>query len=137
MKRFTLIEFLIVVAVLGIIISLLQPAIVKTLALANTTTCVAQERQLMIGIHLFEEDKAGLFPSPLDMVTKKNPNSWIDDYAGSPYTNTAKVIERGALYPYVGNASLYRCPEDERHTVTYQMSMLVGGDSTPTPNFLA
>jgi len=134
LKRFTLIELLIVIAVLGIIISLLQPAIVKTLALANTTTCMAQERQLMIGINLFAEDKEGFFPSPEDRVTKSNPNSWIDDYLGSPYANTAKAIEGGVLFPYVGDVNLYRCPEDERHAVTYQMSMFVGGTSTSSFN---
>jgi prepilin-type processing-associated H-X9-DG protein len=128
-RSFTLVEFLIVVAVMMVIFSLLNPAFKQTLEMARSTQCLNQMREMMVSVHLYAEDFQGLFPDPNDRV-QSNRYGWIDDNNSRSDRNTPAAIKRGKLYPYVGNTSQYRCPEDSRHVVSYQMSMLVGGYSS-------
>lgn len=128
-RYFTLVEFLIVVTVMIIIFSLINPAFKQTLEVARSTQCLNQMREMMVSVHLFSEDQQGQFPNPNDRVNSNN-DGWIDDNSGEKDKNTPAAIKRGTLFPYVGNTDQYRCPEDDRHVVSYQMSMLVGGYST-------
>lgn len=124
-KRFSLIELLIVVAILAILMSLLQPSISKTLTSANTAKCLSQKRHLMVGVELFSEDHQGRYPSPDDNISR-DPLNWIDDHSYASDKNTDAAIKRGALFAYTQDTSIYSCPEDDRHAVSYQMSSLIG-----------
>lgn len=128
-RNFTLVEFLIVVAVMIIIFSLINPAFKQTLEIARSTQCLNQMGSMIVSVQLYSDDYDGMLPDPNDSVNSRN-NGWIDDNSRESDRNTPAAIKRGSLFPYVGNTDLYRCPEDERHVVSYQMSMLVGGYST-------
>jgi len=128
LKRFTLIEFLIVIAVLVILMSLLQPSISSALSSAKTAKCLGQERSLMVAVSFFSEDEEGRFPGANDRVSL-NPDNWIDDYSWASNRKTVEPIKRGSLYKYTQNTDLYKCPEDNRHNVSFQMSNLIGARS--------
>jgi prepilin-type N-terminal cleavage/methylation domain-containing protein/prepilin-type processing-associated H-X9-DG protein len=61
LRAFTLIELLVVVSIVGILASLLLPALARTKAAADTTSCRNNERQIGIGLRLFVDDN-GFYP---------------------------------------------------------------------------
>ena len=65
MKRraFTLIELLIVIAVIGILAAILLPALARSKASAKRIHCVGNVKQLALSAHLYAGDNADWFPS--------------------------------------------------------------------------
>lgn len=59
---FTLIELLAVVAVIGILATLLFPAVRRALEMGRTVQCLANMRQVGVGFSLFGADQNGSFP---------------------------------------------------------------------------
>jgi prepilin-type N-terminal cleavage/methylation domain-containing protein len=106
---FTLIELLVVVAVIAILASLLLPALGRARAMALTSTCRNQVKQLILGVTFYADDANGFIPS---------------SYGGTAYDltlispggrSTAKV-PAGLGYllhdDYVGDWRTYYCPAE-------------------------
>lgn len=115
LKTFSLIELLVVVAIIAVMLSLLQPALSSALSQARTTLCINNNRQLVTAIRLYTDDYNTFMPfSSWDSLAgfRATPrNSWAYMY---PYK---KYIEQGLkqsqIYPYVNKVEIWRCPEDE------------------------
>lgn len=86
MKRvFTLIEMLVVVAIIAILASLLAPALRRAIDAANYVHCSNNQRQQMIAVTMWAGDHHGYLPNPggqnaamrcgfADLITKGVPN---------------------------------------------------------------
>lgn len=61
-KSFTLLELLIVIAVLGILVSLLLPSLMKARESAKETVCMSNRAQHMIGVIQYTRDNDFSFP---------------------------------------------------------------------------
>jgi prepilin-type N-terminal cleavage/methylation domain-containing protein/prepilin-type processing-associated H-X9-DG protein len=100
---FTLVELLVVVAIIGILISMITPAVGNAMARARTLKCSLQLRELAracIG-HAGENDGA--------LPTARRGSSVVWPYDLSPYTAGA---EWSSLYEGVDSPdSLFYCPE--------------------------
>jgi len=59
----TLLEVLVVIAVIGIVLGLLIPAVVRTRQRARNIECLNNLRQLSLGFRLHAESRGGRFPS--------------------------------------------------------------------------
>jgi prepilin-type N-terminal cleavage/methylation domain-containing protein/prepilin-type processing-associated H-X9-DG protein len=64
---FTLIELLVVIAIIAILAALLLPVLTKVQENANSTKCLANLRQIGVGIDLYVNDNDGLLPGPLSI----------------------------------------------------------------------
>ena len=99
MKRglFTLIELLIVIAIIAILAALLLPALGKVKERARTTYCSGNVRTIVTGMNLYQEDNAGWLPlsNPL-----KNNGRWYWRHLLGPYVLGFK----GNLYTTAGTA---------------------------------
>ncbi len=123
---FTLVELLVVVAIIALLVSILLPALGQARKQAYGIVCSSSLRQLVLGWMLYAEDNDGRFVSasgyqttigdPMDprYSSPQNPE-WID-----PWTDgvSKEGCKRGLMWPYVENIDCYRCPIDKRYEKT-------------------
>jgi len=61
-KRFTIVELLAVIAIIGILASMLLPALHAAREYAKSITCTNNLKQLALGINLYSNDYNGIYP---------------------------------------------------------------------------
>src|SRR5205085_8676075 len=66
-RAFTLIELILVIAIITILVSLLLPALAKAQLKANRIKCVNNLKEIGIGFHLFANDHQGHLPMETSM----------------------------------------------------------------------
>ena len=106
-KNFTLIELLIVVAIIGILSSLLLPALGKARKTAKLASCLSTERQIGLAIQMYTEDNEQYYPAP---YANYGWDDMISSYYGLNWTEPEKqqVAMTNADYNY----SKLQCPSD-------------------------
>ena len=120
---FTLVELLVVVAVIAILAALLLPALAATKSKAHAITCLNNQRQLALAVSLYAGDSNEALPynTGADEITRWRTLNWYWNWTSSlmdwqvsntDNTNTA-LVTMGGIGPYTGRADkLYRCPSD-------------------------
>ena len=105
-RAFTLIEMMVVIAIIGILSALLIPAISVAKQKARSVKCISNLRQLSLGFTMYTDDHAQQLP-PLnsggpfkDPVTPHNPTNWW-----------YRIISEAGYIPSVTNKNgIWRCP---------------------------
>jgi len=157
---FTLVEVLVVLAIIGILAGILLPALANSKAQAQGMFCLNNTRQLALGWVMYADDHNGRLAynlaatvsgsrqrsgsAPMDLNWANNVEDW--EVSNSDNTNAAKLVATG-LGPYVNRAAaVYRCPADNvlsppqrqagwtSRVRSYSMNAMVGdaGDFTRT-----
>lgn len=98
-SRFTIVELLIVVAVIIILLSLIQPALRRALDQAYTVHCLNNLRQLAFANISYEEDSRVLAGAGTGGARHGDWTQFGD-------------VTKGVLWEYVGNRSVYSCTVD-------------------------
>ena len=121
---FTLVELLVVSAIIGILASILVPGLSKAKVKARQISCLSQLRQLQLCWQMYAQDHDRLpenyFFDPTGQV---NANTWIrgsmDDNPAygqldpdKPDSINPTAITSGKLFPYNQSVGIYRCPSD-------------------------
>ena len=115
---FTLIELLAAVAILGLLLSLMLPALSHAQAKATGAACLGNLKQLQLCWQMYADDFHGAVPPNQSLlvngVWRSAPDSWIG-FSNAPYDRSASLIERGLFHRYGYNRALalYRCPADK------------------------
>lgn len=102
---FSLIELLIVVAIMIILVSLIQPALRKAISQAKWVSCTSNNRNLGAALTSFIEDNYSIFPYGAGPGDK----AWVGGYATGRWGSKEGVTE-ALLWPYVNNLDAYKCP---------------------------
>jgi len=107
---FTLVELLVVIAVIAMLMAILLPALRKGKQLARRIRCGSNLRQLAIGWGLYLGDNDGYFP-----IRATNAEFYYggwrgDKDRGGRYFNTAVRLDPNLASPR--QADLFRCPAD-------------------------
>ncbi len=130
---FTLLELLVVVAVIGILAALLLPALSKGKDRALAIACRNNLKQQQVAWHLYADDHNDTVVPNNSFYSLSGPGStvppeptgngpsWCPGVA--PLDATSDNIQRGLLFPYNRAVALYHCPGD-RSTVTDRPDLL-------------
>ena len=146
---FTLVELLVVIAVIAILAALLLPALSMAKQSARNINCESNLKQLQLCWHMYADDYAGVFvPNDwiaTEVMTTNGPanqfntqTSWCPGDARTD-TDTAN-IQSGLLFHYNTSTAIYHCPSDvstiedangnplpQLRTRSYNMSQSVNG----------
>ena len=126
---FTLVELLVVVALVGLLASMLAPTMARTQPNSASFQCLNNLRQLAFAWKMYADDNNGRLVYNRDGAnTGKSSGSeawvggWLDYTSSSDNTNTALLIDHSRypysafLGPYVRTPRIFKCPAD-RSTV--------------------
>ncbi len=113
---FSLIELLVVLAILSVIAALLLPAVSKARESGRTTQCLHHHRQLVVGWQIYSADHQERIPWTIDDGDGVPFTNWVAGHLRIPTeaTNTALLIhrDRSLLAHLIPSPKPYRCPSD-------------------------
>lgn len=110
----TLIELLIVVAIIAVVAGLSMSVLMKARQRAYLATCTGNLRQLVQAVHMYEDDW-GTIPIVKPLETQEGTFGFVEQL----------------LYPYVRNDSVFICPAD---FTGGELSYSEDGQGNPKPS---
>jgi prepilin-type N-terminal cleavage/methylation domain-containing protein len=123
-RGFTLIELLVVIAIIGVLVGLLLPAVQAARESARRAQCINNQKQIVLGVHNFENANRAL--PPVNFVQTTASNRKIvggAHFAILPYLEQQTIFDkftqdtddRGFLGARFIPLSVFQCPSDPTH----------------------
>ena len=141
-RAFTLIEILVVIAIIALLAGLLFPVFARAREEGRKTSCASNMKQLGIAFQQYTQDSRGKYPLAGQFgnwlpgsgtwVAGDTANPIADLTTQEPNGNKAN-IEAGALFPYVKSTAVYICPSNkdgEAKSLSYSMNCAVAALSS-------
>lgn len=110
-RAFTLVELLVVLAIIGALVALLLPAIQSARSAARRSACANNLKQIGLAFHLFMEANDGVFPRSSHSALAHRELTWGKRIA--PYLDPTVEASMGPTSARLA-AGVYRCPADDR-----------------------
>jgi len=108
----TLVELLVVMAILGLLAALLLPVVGRAKDRAIRTVDMNNLRQLIAATHLYATDQADLLPWS-NWGTPPDRAGWLYTTRASDTGTNRFRAETGVFWPTLQNPKLYWCPQDK------------------------
>jgi prepilin-type N-terminal cleavage/methylation domain-containing protein/prepilin-type processing-associated H-X9-DG protein len=127
---FTLIELLVVIGIIGILASLLMPAVSKAKGKANDTKCISNLRQIGIALNIYADENQGRLP-----YAERRPTQPVN------LTNIYPRIVDVLSNHVAGAIEIFRCPKDmagwyKREGSSYEWNYQVNGKPIVLPGVI-
>jgi len=113
-RGFTLIELLVVIAIIAILASILFPVFARAREKARQTSCLANVKQLVLGVNMYAQDYDEMLPAGAQSAD----SSW----GGADDTSWRMMI-----LPYVKNVQIFQCPSKKMTTDPFDGKVLLDG----------
>ena len=135
-RGFTLVELLVVIAVIAILMAILMPALRLAREQGKRAVCLNNLKQLTLAWLVYTHENEDCMVNGEAGGSRPGEEAWIgkcwhDDYRNGtllPKAVQITAIMEGALWPYCSNIKLYRCPTGYRgEMVTYAAMDSVNG----------
>lgn len=108
---FSLIELLVVLAIIALLTAILFPVFAQARGKARTVACISNLRQDGMAISLYADDYDGLYPYAIDPADRDTPQIWAAFPAFQALTPVLPWLHE-VLLPYVRSRELFHCPSD-------------------------
>lgn len=111
-RAFSLVELLVVVAIIAILAALVLPVLARAKARAQTVSCENNLKQLAVAAQMYASDNGGLLAR--NTPESNDPSQWITGRMKSDTdaTNTA-LLRQSKFFPYASQPEVFRCPADK------------------------
>src|ERR1022692_4966855 len=120
-KAFTLVEMLVVIAIIGILAALLLPALNSAKSQGAQAVDINNLKQISAGVQIYATDNRDFLPAP--NWKKQDEAGWpgwlytLDPSAQGP---AQFKIEKGLIWPTLKEQRLYMCPMDNTNTALFR-----------------
>lgn len=111
---FTLVELLVVVAVVSILAALLLPALARSRSAARATVCTSNLRQVGLATQLYWDDHGGVAFVERGARTNNGWNYWFGWLEDGAEGDRRFDPAAGALWPYLRSRGVEVCPALDR-----------------------
>jgi general secretion pathway protein G len=117
-RALTLVELLVVVAIIALLAAMLLPAMLSARANTKLVACGSNLRQLEIAFQSYAADNGGYLAQNVPAAAEfdfapANTNAWVYGDMKEPNEATnAVLVQNGEVYPYTTQTGSYRCPAD-------------------------
>lgn len=125
-RAFSLIELIVVIAIIGILAVLVTPQYQKFLARSESVACMNNLRQIGIAVLGYVGENNSKYP-----IIEPNP----EDPLYEPEAEATPMLE--ALEPYGLSSALLKCPSDSKYIIergmSYQWRPIVDDENSNAP----
>jgi len=141
---FTLIDLLVVIAIIAILASLLLPALSGAKQRAKATQCVGNLRQWNLALSLYLHENSDAIPrrgqGVQPLVELDRPDAWFNALPPLVGLPTYETLATNGMMLKPGDHTIYVCPtaQPTAHTnfLPYAMNFYLSPTSRPTPHRL-
>jgi prepilin-type N-terminal cleavage/methylation domain-containing protein len=130
-NAFTLIEILVVIAIISILAALLFPVLSSAKNRSKQIGCANNLKQVALAFQMYAADNDGRLPE--NPPTGYGLTRWISGNMKNQEEATSEsFIRQGKLFPYANDVALYHCPADLSQTAglprlrSYSMNSWIG-----------
>ena len=133
---FTLIELMVVVAILAILAAMLLPALSKAKEAAKTISCANNLKQIGLGIALYTTDYMGYFPPVAQTAPAGDANTWavmIYTYIGGKEVSGHFYQKRLSILECPSDAKMATCPQNNTAYLAYGLNQYLSSNYEVIP----
>jgi prepilin-type N-terminal cleavage/methylation domain-containing protein/prepilin-type processing-associated H-X9-DG protein len=109
-RAFTLVELLVVVAIISLLIAILLPSLARAREQARRVQCASNLRQIAAATIMYAGQNRGCIPGVAR--SQQRPHDWVYWVDVPPFDD----LDESAIAPYIGrpvNPAVLRCPSDD------------------------